>query len=219
MKNVLNVMLFIFLTLSYACNNAGEESSEESNEETTEEVTETETVEEEAVMEYTLSPENTELQFTAYKTTEKKPVKGVFKTLDFEGKTATDLEDLLDSLSFSIPVSSLFTNDATGTRDPKILEFFFGVMSNTEMLSGTIYAVNGEYKVEVTMNDATSTVPLMVNVSEDNVLTATTSLDLNNWNALEALASLNKVCFELHKGSDGVSKTWEDVAVEITAQL
>jgi hypothetical protein len=31
-------------------------------------------------------------------------------------------------VQFSIPVSSLFTNDATGTRDPKILKFFFGVL-------------------------------------------------------------------------------------------
>lgn len=39
------------------------------------------------------------------------------------------------------------------------------------------------------------------------------------WNALEALAALNKVCFELHKGPDGVSKTWEEVAIEVSTYL
>ena len=33
------------------------------------------------------------------------------------------------------------------------------------------------------------------------------------WDALEALASLNEACKVLHTGADGVSKTWEDVAI------
>jgi hypothetical protein len=36
-----------------------------------------------------------------------------------QGETALDL----NGAQFSIPVNSLFTNDATG-RDPKILKFF-----------------------------------------------------------------------------------------------
>ena len=38
-------------------------------------------------------------------------------------------------------------------------------------------------------------------------------------NALDALASLNKACYDLHTGSDGVSKTWEDVAIKASVQL
>jgi hypothetical protein len=41
----------------------------------------------------------------------------------------------LNGAQFSIPVSSLFTNDATGTRDPKILKFFWST-ENTELISG-----------------------------------------------------------------------------------
>jgi hypothetical protein len=37
-----------------------------------------------------------------------------------QGETALDA---LNGAQFSIPVNSLFTNDATG-RDPKILKFF-----------------------------------------------------------------------------------------------
>ena len=44
-------------------------------------------------------------------------------------------------------------------------------------------------------------------------------MDLKNWNAIDALNALNKVCFDLHKGADGVSKTWEDVAIEIETYL
>jgi hypothetical protein len=42
-----------------------------------------------------------------------------------QGETALDA---LNGAQFSIPVNSLFTNDATGSRDPKILKFFFGVL-------------------------------------------------------------------------------------------
>jgi hypothetical protein len=44
-------------------------------------------------------------------------------------------------------------------------------------------------------------------------------MDLKNWNALEALASLNKACEALHTGPDGVSKTWEDVAINASVFL
>jgi hypothetical protein len=39
-----------------------------------------------------------------------------------QGETALDA---LNGAQFSIPVNSLFTNDATGSRDPKILKFFW----------------------------------------------------------------------------------------------
>jgi hypothetical protein len=45
------------------------------------------------------------------------------------------------------------------------------------------------------------------------------TMDVSNWNALEALASLNKVCEALHTGSDGVSKTWSEVTLNITSEF
>jgi hypothetical protein len=40
-------------------------------------------------------------------------------------------------------------------------------------------------------------------------------LDLNTWNGEEAMNSLNKECYDLHKGTDGISKLWPDVDVLI----
>ena len=45
------------------------------------------------------------------------------------------------------------------------------------------------------------------------------NMDITNWNALDALAALNKVCEILHTGADGVSKTWSDVALNITTKF
>lgn len=214
MKNRLALLLFVVVSLTYACGNTGEEQSKEAKEP----IEETGKMEE-AQKELALSPANTVISFTAYKTTDKAPVKGVFKTVNFEKRKASDVEELLNGLEFSIPVSSLFTNDATKTRDPKIMEFFFGAMLNTEMLSGTITSENGAYSAKVLMNGVENSMPLSVEISADNVLVATGTVNIAEWDALEALASLNKACFDLHKGLDGVSKTWEDVTVEITAKL
>ena len=40
-------------------------------------------------------------------------------------------------------------------------------------------------------------------------------LNLDNWDGQTAIESLNKVCFDVHKGADGVSKTWSDVKLDI----
>lgn len=166
-----------------------------------------------------LTPEKTELTWTAYKTTDKTPVKGTFKTLKFEKQTGENVEDLFNNLDFSIPISSLFTNDDTGTRDPKIQKSFFGEMIDPDMLTGKIMVDGSGYKAEIKMNGETNTIPLKVNVSDSNEVTMTGTMELKDWKALDALSSLNEACFDLHKGGDGVSKTWEDVALEVKAQL
>ncbi len=38
-------------------------------------------------------------------------------------------------------------------------------------------------------------------------------LDVLLWNGEEALKTLNKECYELHTGTDGISKLWPDVDV------
>ena len=44
-----------------------------------------------------------------------------------------------------------------------------------------------------------------------------TKMDVLNWNAKSSLDSLNLICKELHKGLDGISKTWSEVAINITS--
>ncbi|MDO7135348.1 YceI family protein [Algibacter lectus] len=181
--------------------------------------TTTETVTTETAVQYVVKPEATSVKWTAYKTTEKKPVGGEFKVLRFDEKTGATPEEALNNLSFSIPVSSVFTNDATNTRDAKIKTSFFGAMLDTELLTGTIQYADGAYSASITMNGVTSDLPLDVKITEERRVVMTGVMDLKEWDALGALESLNKVCFDLHKGPDGVSKTWDDVAIEVNTFL
>ena len=181
--------------------------------------TKTEATEAVVTEKFVIKPEGTSVKWTAYKTTEKKGVGGEFTTVNFKEKSGNTPQEALNNLSFSIPISSLFTNDATNTRDAKIKASFFGTMLDTELLKGSISYVNDTCIASITMNGVTSNLPLDIKITEERRVSLTGVMNLKDWNALDALASLNKVCYDLHKGADGVSKTWEDVAIEISTFL
>ncbi|TWO31997.1 YceI family protein [Seonamhaeicola sediminis] len=182
---------------------------------------ETKPIEKETVAteKFVVKPEATSIKWTAYKTTDKVGVGGEFTTSKFEIKSGSSPQEALNNLNFSIPISSLFTNDATNTRDAKIKASFFGAMLDTEFLKGTLNYVDDSCSASLTMNGVTHNIPLEVKIEEERRVTLTGVMNLKDWNALDALASLNKVCFDLHKGPDGVSKTWEDVVIEVNTYL
>lgn len=171
----------------------------------------------ENAIKYVVKSEATNVKWVAYKTTEKVPVGGEFATLNFEDKGGATPEEALNNLEFSIPVSSLFTKDET--RDEKLKTSFFGAMLNPELLKGKIKYADNAYSADITMNGVTANLPLEVSITDDRRVSMKGTMNLNDWDALGALESLNKVCFDLHKGADGVSKTWEDVAIEVNTYL
>lgn len=169
---------------------------------------------------YSLLQDSTKVSFTAYKTTEKVPVGGQFKKINLNNVTSGDTPlQALDGIEFSIPVSSLFTNDPTGTRDPKILEFFFGVMKNTELISGVVKVEKGMISMDVTLNGETQNIPLEHEMIGDEKIVFNGVMDLENWDAMNAVSSINKACEILHTGNDGISKTWSEVAVKAEVLL
>lgn len=170
---------------------------------------------------YTLVKDSTKVSFTAYKTSEKLPVGGKFMKINIkDSKNGATALEALNGTEFGIPVSSLFTNDATGTRDPKLLEFFFGAMQDTEIISG-VFKTDADNKcsIDVTMNGETFNIPLEYVINTETSITFKGTLNLEDWNALEAVNSINNACKELHTGKDGVSKTWTEVAVQAQVLL
>lgn len=169
---------------------------------------------------FSLVQDSTKVSFTAYKTTDKVPVGGKFQKINFtKTNSGTTSMEALNGTQFSIPVSSLFTNDPTGTRDPKLLEFFFGVMKNTELISGVFKVDGDKSSIDVTLNGETQNIPLAYEMNGDDKITFLGTMDLANWNAMDAVASINKACEVLHTGKDGVSKTWSEVAVKAEVLL
>ncbi|WP_111708082.1 YceI family protein [Lutibacter citreus] len=168
---------------------------------------------------YTVEPKTTTINWIAYKTTGKVPVKGQFTKLKIEEantKAKTALE-ALNNLKFSIPVNSLFTKDTI--RDGKLKKFFFGSMVDTQNIKGTIH-INNETSgtVEIVMNGISQDLPITF-VMSDQMVTIEAIMNLDNWQAQAAIAALNKVCYGLHSGEDGISKTWSEVKIEIATYL
>jgi len=167
---------------------------------------------------YSIEPRTTTVFWTGYKTTAKTPVKGQFTKLEILNiKKEKTARAAIDGLEFSIPVSSLFSNEAT--RDTKLKDFFFSVMDNTSSLTGTLQVVNDTLaQAELKMNGVSKTIPLTYFI-DGQMLSMQGKLNVLDWNTQEALASLHKVCEEKHTGDDGISKTWEEVGVNIESYL
>ncbi|OIQ39978.1 MAG: hypothetical protein BM563_03660 [Bacteroidetes bacterium MedPE-SWsnd-G1] len=167
---------------------------------------------------YTLDSKSAKIGWTAYKTTDKLAVKGEFTDLNLKiGKSTSNPIELINSTEFNIPVSSIFTNN--DDRDSKLKQFFFGAMKNTTALTGKLH-INEDKTgtLTVTMNGISNEVPITYTL-ENNEFILTGTMDLNNWDGQEAIASINKACFDLHKGADGVSKTWDDVQIDASINL
>jgi len=165
---------------------------------------------------FAVSNAENDINFVAYKTTEKVGVNGWFtKVAVLSGGEGNSVKEAIHNTEFSIPISSLYTKDTS--RDYKIRKNFFGMMENTSMLSGKLIIsddTNGTAKL--TMNGETKDVPFTYTIV-NKTFTMNATIDVNDWNAGKALATLNKVCELLHTGADGISKTWSEVALNITS--
>ncbi|MFT5249178.1 MAG: hypothetical protein ACI93P_000901 [bacterium] len=166
---------------------------------------------------FRVSSKKTTVKWTAYKTTEKTPVSGTFKKIKLDSKEAKNPIEALNDLEFYIPISSIFSDNEE--RDGKLKTSFFGAMLDTELLSGSLsFDANKMCVASIKMNGVSRDLPLSY-TTEGNNFTFKGVMNLDDWNASEAIEALNKVCFELHKGADGVSKTWNEVAIEINTNI
>lgn len=165
---------------------------------------------------FSLKNADNNIGFTAYKATEKIPVKGTFKKVElinnFEGNT---IKEAIDKAVFKIPISAIETADSG--RNYKIKKFFFGAMENTLALTGTLNLKDDTKGfVELTMNNITEIVPFNYTIN-GTTFSIETSINLEKWNTKKAIDSLNEACKALHIGEDGVSKTWTEVAISISS--
>jgi hypothetical protein len=207
MKAIKLALLGLVLIASNNCKETKKENKEE--------------VKEVSAETFSLVGDSTKVSFTAYKTTEKLPVGGTFTKINItKSDSGASALGALNGTTFTIPVSSLFTNDATETRDPKIIEFFFEAMENTTLISG-VFKVSDDEKcsIDVTLNGKTANIPLDSEMTSDNTYLFKGVMNLESWDALAAIASLNKACEALHTGADGISKTWNEVAVQAEVLL
>ena len=196
MKKIINFSLIIIISIAFL--SCGKEKKQE--EKTVNEVS------------YSVDAENSKVQWTGYKTTDKIAVNGTFKEIIInQMNSGSTAPASIEGLEFEIPVSSIYSKDTI--RDGKLKRLFFGVMENTIHLKGKFSIKDtSSGNIALSMNGLTKDLPFTYEMSKDTIL-INAKMDLNIWETQNALASIHQACLELHTGPDGVSKTWDEVGI------
>jgi polyisoprenoid-binding protein YceI len=164
--------------------------------------------------------ENTIIGFGGFKTTEKKEVKGVFTKFTItDTKIADTPEEVFAKAKFSIPVSTIETNDIG--RNKRIKEEYFGKMESTFLIKGSVVIFNkdsNQVVVNITLNNIEKAITLNYVIAGDSIR-LNGELNILDFDGSDALNSINTACEALHTGADGVSKTWADVNLYISSVL
>ncbi len=156
---------------------------------------------------------NINLEWIAFKTPKKAPVKARFKDLGIAEKIqGKDLESFLTGIEFNIDTTSTSTRNTA--RDANIVRHFFQkFVGKMEIKGKTLKFEKDRLKVAITMNQVTKIVDLGV-TKKGKKIQAKGTIDVLDFKLSSALASINKACFDLHQG-----KTWSDVDVILTIYL
>jgi len=202
-KNLLLLGLVAMFTMSCG----GAEETEESNEEEVEES-----------CSYSYDESTTVFTWTAFKLTEKIGVDGTFDDITVNGNVGSaDMFGVLNGATFEIAVASVNSQD--NVRDPKIKNSFFGNMTDTELITGTVNSIDESgASVSVTMNGVSVDYDGEVKV-EGETITMLTTIDILDFEAQTSLDSLGVVCAEKHTGEDGINKFWSDVNIAVKTTL
>ncbi len=163
------------------------------------------------------------VSWKAYKTFAKLGVAGKFTLVNYKPnkKDGKNFKELLIGSTVSIDISKIDTNNEG--RDKTLVENFFGKLSG-KSIEAKIVAIKadkrekgkpytGSLDVNITMNEKTLQIPMSYIYEKEN-FKAKGTIDLFDFKAESALSSINKSCYDLHKG-----KTWSDVSISFATMI
>ena len=165
-----------------------------------------------------VQPSDMNVTWKAYKTLGKIGVGGQFTSVKYtptalEGK---NFKELFVGSKVSIDATKITTGNPG--RDETLVKMFFEKLKTTA-IEAKITSIKktdkhekgkprtGTLDVEITLNEHTLTIPMQYHYTKGQ-FQATGIIDLFDFAASDALASINKSCYDLHKG-----KTWSDVNI------
>lgn len=159
-----------------------------------------------------------ELGWVAFKFTEKAAVGGAFSDISVHYRhDAHTLEDFLASGEFAASVNSVATGNPV--RDETLRKSFFSLFTTDKLRGNVVKVEEDTFVVNIEMNGQKKPVSFKYRISDEGVLSASSMLDMLDFGLKEAHESIHKACEKLHTGTDGVSKTWTEVALNIKATI
>jgi polyisoprenoid-binding protein YceI len=168
-----------------------------------------------------------QIDWTAFKTNQKVPVNGSFTEVTFFGDLdhGKSLPELLGDLEAEISInSSQKIHTGNPGRDQTLFQKFFKFFSKKALLKGAVKKVKGTasagtFYLDLEMNQKMLAVPMKYTRNDEGVFVASGQIDLTDFGLDGPLKKLNKACEALHRGADGVSKTWSTVEIKLQANI
>jgi hypothetical protein len=175
---------------------------------------------------YKFDIENTKVIWNGYKTNDKIKVVGYFNefSCDRENQEFSSIEELVNGLQFSIKSSSSSSGDPI--RDKNLKDHFFKYLTDNFIINGTL-GIPINDSIDVTFNVFGKTKKIRLAFLDqiipgcpyyDHIVEIKGSINLESqFDALKAYNVISNKCYDLHKGVDGISKTWKQVDVNVKA--
>jgi polyisoprenoid-binding protein YceI len=167
--------------------------------------------------------DNIKVTWKAYKTLAKLGVAGEFTAVNYtpHKKEGKNFKELLVGSTVSIDISKIDTKNEG--RDKTLVESFFSKLSG-KSIEGEIVSIKankrekgkpytGTLDLNISMNETSLLIPMNYIYEKEN-FKAEGIIDLFDFKAESALSSINKSCYELHKG-----KTWNDVSISFQTTI
>lgn len=164
---------------------------------------------------YSIDRDSFDFKWTAFKYDTKAGVSGTFDSYELEFRESNSLERLLKSAEIEIDSKSV--NTAHKERDATLFKSFFSLFSEdeieVEVKSAMVGDKIGTLNLEIEMNSREFQTPMNYKI-ENSKLTAIGTIDMLYFGLSDALSSINRACYDLHKGV-----TWSQVDLEFSFKL
>ena len=176
---------------------------------------------------YEMDQKSVKVSWTAFKTTQKAPVTGTFTDVNFVSalKKQNSLATLLNGARAEIHLKNA-GGSSTGNpaRDQTLFDHFFSKFTGGTSITGKVSDVTGtdaegNLKLAIHLNGKDLTVPVHFTETKEGAFEAKGTIDVLDFALNGALDDLHKTCEALHKGPDGVSKTWSTVDIKLNATV
>ena len=207
--NMNKIHFFLASVLLWFTVSCGSQSSEKKSSDTT-------PTEEKCT--YSLKTDELRVAWKAYKFTEKVGVNGRFDSISTKltNESADSPDKLLEGLTLIIKTNGL--NSDNEDRDNKIKTQFFGNIKGEEMVGSIKKITDEKIVIALTINEIEKEVSLDYEIT-DTEITANGQINVNDWEGQAGITALNKVCEELHQGTDGKSVLHPDVKMSVSVPI
>ncbi len=165
---------------------------------------------------------NTQVIWSGYKTTDKIKVTGQFNRFKSskiqKNNQYQSIQNLIEGLDFTIDVGSSFSGDEI--RDNNLKHFFFNLFAKDLVINGKFGKLEKDsVNVQLTLFGQERRFKLNAYYENDIIHIQGHVNIIDQLGATKAFESISQKCFDLHKGPDGIPKTWQDVEIYIKAPI